>query len=259
MAFFAQAQQKFTLSGSIKDKASGEELIGASIQVLGQAGVGAVSNEYGFYSLTLNEGEYNIKTSFVGYQDVVQKIKLDKSQKLGILLGQGIEIQEVVISAEKKNENVTRAQMGVEKVEMKDVRTIPMLFGERDILKTIQLLPGVKSAGEGNSGFYVRGGASDQNLILLDEAPVYNASHLLGFFSTFNSDAIKDATLYKGNAPAQYGGRLASVLDLKMNEGNDKTYHVNGGIGLISSRLSVEGPIQKETSSFLVSAGQNGY
>lgn len=254
IAFLAQAQQKFTLSGSIKDKASGEELIGASVQVVGLSGVGAVSNEYGFYSLTLKEGEYTIKTSFVGYQDIQQKIKLDKSQKLDLQLGQGIEMQEVVIKAEKQNENVTRAQMGVEKVEMKDVRTIPMLFGERDVLKTIQLLPGVKSAGEGNSGFYVRGGASDQNLILLDEAPVYNASHLLGFFSTFNSDAIKDATLYKGNAPAQYGGRLASVLDLKMNEGNDKTYHVNGGIGLISSRLSVEGPIQKEKSSFLLSA-----
>lgn len=253
IAFLAQAQQKFTLSGSIKDKASGEELIGASVQVVGLSGVGAVSNEYGFYSLTLKEGEYTIKTSFVGYQDIQQKIKLDKSQKLDLQLGQGIEMQEVVIKAEKQNENVTRAQMGVEKVEMKDVRTIPMLFGERDVLKTIQLLPGVKSAGEGNSGFYVRGGASDQNLILLDEAPVYNASHLLGFFSTFNSDAIKDATLYKGNAPAQYGGRLASVLDLKMNEGNDKTYHVNGGIGLISSRLSVEGPIQNEKSSFLLS------
>lgn len=254
LALLAQAQQKFTLSGSIKDKASGEELIGASVQISELNGVGAISNEYGFYSLTLAAGEYTIQSSFVGYQPFSQTIKLTQDIKLNIELGQGIEMQEVIIKAEKQNENVTRAQMGVEKVDMKDVRTIPMLFGERDILKTIQLLPGVKSAGEGNSGFYVRGGASDQNLILLDEAPVYNASHLLGFFSTFNSDAIKDATLYKGNSPAQYGGRLSSVLDLKMNEGNDKTYHASGGIGLISSRLNLEGPIQKEKSSFLLSA-----
>ena len=256
--FLAQAQQKFTISGSVKDKASGEELIGAGVKIAELQGVGRASNEYGFYSITLNEGVYTVKSSYVGYQDFEQKITLNKNTKLDILLSQGVEIQEITVKAEKKNENVTRAQMGVEKIEMKDVRTIPVLFGERDVLKMIQLLPGVKSAGEGNSGFYVRGGTADQNLILLDEAPVYNASHLLGFFSTFNSDAIKDATLYKGNAPSQYGGRLASVLDLKMNEGNDKTYHANGGIGLISSRLSVEGPIQKEKSSFLI-AGRRTY
>jgi hypothetical protein len=255
MGLFAQ---KSTLSGTIRDKNSGEELIGASIQVIELKGTGAVANEYGFYSLTLKSGTYNIKVTYVGYQDMVQEIDLSKDQKLDINLSQGVEIQEVVVSAKKENENVTRAQMGVEKIEMKDVKTIPMLFGERDVLKTIQLLPGVKSAGEGNSGFYVRGGAADQNLILLDEAPVYNASHLLGFFSTFNSDAIKDATLIKGNSPAQYGGRLASVLDMKMNEGNDKKYHVTGGLGLISSRLSVEGPIQKEKSSFLL-AGRRTY
>ncbi len=250
--------QKSTLSGTIRDKNSGEELIGASIQVVELKGTGTVANEYGFYSLTLKNGEYNIKVSYVGYQDFLQKIDWSKDQKMDINLAQGVEMQEVMVSAKKENENVTRAQMGVEKIEMKDVKTIPMLFGERDVLKTIQLLPGVKSAGEGNAGFYVRGGASDQNLILLDEAPVYNASHLLGFFSTFNSDAIKDATLIKGNSPAQYGGRLSSVLDMKMNEGNDKTYHVNGGLGLISSRLSVEGPIQKEKSSFLL-AGRRTY
>ena len=256
--FWAQAQQKFTLSGSVKDKSSGEELIGAGVKIAELQGVGRASNEYGFYSITLNEGVYTVKSSYVGYQDFEQKITLNKNTKLDILLSQGVFIEEIEIKAEKKNENVTRAQMGVEKIEMKDVRTIPVLFGERDILKMIQLLPGVKSAGEGNSGFYVRGGTADQNLILLDEAPVYNASHLLGFFSTFNSDAIKDATLYKGNAPSQYGGRLASVLDLKMNEGNDKTYHASGGIGVISSRLSVEGPIQKEKSSFLI-AGRRTY
>ncbi|MFZ4544098.1 MAG: TonB-dependent receptor [Saprospiraceae bacterium] len=253
-----QAQQKYTISGKVKDNASGEELIGASVRILELPNAGRASNEYGFFSITLPEGIYTVNSSYAGYQDFNQKIKLDKDTKIDILLSQGIEIQEIIVSATRKNDNVTRAQMGVEKIEMKDVRSIPVLFGERDILKTIQLLPGVKSAGEGNSGFYVRGGSADQNLILLDEAPVYNASHLLGFFSTFNSDAIKDATLYKGNAPAQYGGRLASVLDLKMNEGNDKTYHVTGGLGLISSRLSVEGPIQKEKSSFLI-AGRRTY
>ncbi|MEY4904726.1 MAG: hypothetical protein RLZZ292_2541, partial [Bacteroidota bacterium] len=259
IGLFAQnGTQKNTLSGTIRDKNSGEELIGASVIVTDLQGVGAVSNEYGFYSLTLKSGLYNLKISYVGYQDLFQKMDLSKNQKLDINLSQGTEIQEVTIVAKKENENVTRAQMGVEKIEMKDVKTIPMLFGERDVLKTIQLLPGVKSAGEGNSGFYVRGGSADQNLILLDEAPVYNASHLLGFFSTFNSDAIKDATLIKGNSPAQYGGRLSSVLDMKMNEGNDKKYHVNGGIGLISSRLSVEGPIQNEKSSFLL-AGRRTY
>jgi len=252
--FGAFAQAKFTLSGSIRDKSSGEELIGASIQILELPGVGARSNEYGFYSITIPDGTYTIKSSYVGYQSLQETINLREDLKMDIQLGQAMEIKEIVIQAKKKNENVTQAQMGMNKIEMKDVRSIPMLFGERDVLKTIQLLPGVKSAGEGSSGFYVRGGSSDQNLILLDEAPVYNASHLLGFFSTFNGDAIKDATLFKGNAPAQYGGRLASVLDLKMNEGNDKTYHVNGGIGLISSRLSVEGPLQKEKSSFLIAA-----
>lgn len=250
--------QKATVSGTVRDKNSGEELIGATIQVTDLQNTGTISNEYGFYSLTLPQGAHTLKISYVGYQDFLQKINLDKDQKIDISLSQGVEIQEIVVTAEKNDENVSRAQMGVEKIEMKDVRTIPMLFGERDVLKTIQLLPGVKSAGEGNSGFYVRGGGADQNLILLDEAPVYNASHLLGFFSTFNSDAIKDATLIKGNAPAQYGGRLASVLDMKMNEGNDKTYHATGGIGLISSRLSIEGPIQKEKSSFLI-AGRRTY
>lgn len=244
--------QKFTLSGTIRDAKTGEELIGASVVVKELAGVGVTCNEYGFYSLTLKTGTYTFKTSFVGYQDFTNVIKLDKDQKLDIKLSSGTELEAVVISAKKENENVRKAQMGTDKLDIGDIAKIPVLFGEKDILKTIQLLPGVKSAGEGNSGFFVRGGASDQNLILLDEAPVYNASHLLGFFSTFNSDAIKDVTLIKGNSPAQYGGRLASVLDVKMNEGNDKNYQVKGGIGLISSRVSVEGPIQKEKSSFLI-------
>ena len=247
------AQEKFTLSGSVKDKTTGEELIGASIRVVELPNVGIRTNEYGFYSLTLPKGKYAIKASYIGFEETIQTINLDKNQKVNWELSKkGREIKEVKISAKKANENLTQTTMGMEKINMSEIAKLPVLFGEKDVLKTIQLLPGVKSAGEGNSGFFVRGGSADQNLILLDEAPVYNASHLLGFFSTFNSDAIKDATLIKGNTPAQYGGRLASVLDVKMNEGNDKEYHVAGGIGLISSRLSIEGPIQKEKSSFLI-------
>ncbi len=246
------AQNKYTLSGTIKDAASGEELIGATVSVKELTGIGVVCNEYGFYSLTLKEGNYTLKVSYIGYQDNISSIVLDKNQKLDFKLMSGTQLTEVVIKATKENENVTNAQMGAAKLDIKEIAKIPVLFGEKDVLKTLQLLPGVKSAGEGNSGFYVRGGASDQNLILLDEAPVYNASHLLGFFSTFNSDAIKDATLIKGNSPAQYGGRLSSVLDVKMNEGNDKNFKTKGGIGVISSRLSIEGPIQREKSSFLI-------
>ncbi len=247
-----QAQDKFTLSGTIRDKATGEELIGAAVYVTELAGVGTTANEYGFYSLTLKAGTYTLKSSYVGYQDFTQTLVLDKNTKLNIELIDGTQLSEITILAERDDENIRGAQMGVEKLDVKEISKLPVLFGERDILKTIQLLPGVKSAGEGNSGFFVRGGTADQNLIWLDEAPVYNASHLLGFFSTFNSDAIKDATLYKGNSPAQYGGRLSSVLDIKMNEGNDNQYKMKGGIGLISSRLSVEGPLQKDRSSFLI-------
>ncbi len=244
--------QNFTISGTLKDANSGEGLIGATVRIPELQGVGVTCNEYGFYSLTLKTGTYTLRASYVGYLDFEQQIVLTKDQRLDINLKDNATLQEVVVSARKENEKVTQAQMGVEKLDVAEIAKIPVIFGEKDILKTIQLLPGVKSAGEGNSGFYVRGGAADQNLILLDEAPVYNASHLLGFFSTFNSDAIKDVTLIKGNSPAQYGGRLASVLDIKMNEGNDKNYRVKGGIGVISSRLSVEGPIQKEKSSFLI-------
>jgi hypothetical protein len=244
--------QKFTLSGTLKDAATGEELIGASIMVQELSGVGVSANEYGFYSLTLPSGKYTLKTSYVGYQNQITSINLDKNQKLDILMQTGKQLTEVVVSAKKNDDNITRTQMGTEKLDIKEIAKLPVLFGEKDVLKTMQLMPGIKSAGEGNSGFYVRGGAADQNLILLDEAPVYNASHLLGFFSTFNSDAIKDATIIKGNSPAQYGGRLSSVLDVRMKEGNDKDYSVSGGIGIISSRLSIEGPIQKEKSSFMI-------
>jgi hypothetical protein len=246
-------QERFTISGTLRDKASGEELIGATITVKELPNTGIAANEYGFYSLSLPKGKYTFRASFVGYTEQFQTLDLDKNIKLDWSLESAAIMKEVVISAKKENENITKTTMGTEKLDINEISKIPVIFGEKDVLKTIQLLPGVKSAGEGNSGFYVRGGAADQNLILLDEAPVYNASHLLGFFSTFNSDAIKDATIIKGNSPAQYGGRLASVLDVRMREGNDKKFQTTGGIGLISSRLSIEGPIQNEKSSFMVS------
>jgi hypothetical protein len=252
--FILSAQDKFTLNGNVKDAATGEDLIGATIVVKELQGVGIRSNEYGFYSLSVPAGSYTIRATYLGYEELLESVSIKENTKLNLnLKAKGREIKQVTIKAKKENDNITKNSMGTQKLEMKEIAKLPVLFGEKDILKTIQLLPGVKNAGEGNSGFFVRGGSADQNLILLDEATVYNASHLLGFFSTFNSDAIKDATLIKGNSPAQYGGRLASVLDVKMNEGNNKDYHVAGGIGLISSRLSVEGPIQKDKSSFLLS------
>lgn len=248
------AQVRHTISGQIRDAKTGESLIGATIRVKEKPDQGTAANEYGFYSLTLPEGDYTVIATSMGFMEKEISISLKKDLKQDIALGaQGKELKEVQVSARARDENVRSAQMGVEKLNMKEINQIPVLFGERDLLKAVQYLPGVKSAGDGNSGFFVRGGSADQNLILLDEALVYNPSHLLGFFSTFNSDAIKDATLYKGNMPAQYGGRLSSAMDIKMKDGNDQDYHVNGGIGLIASRLSVEGPIVKDKGSFLVS------
>ena len=247
------SQSKRTISGGIRDAKTGEELIGATISVKEIPNTGASSNAYGFYSLTLPQGIYTINARYVGYTEYTKQINLDSSRVINInLVPVAVEMKQVEISARRADENVKQAQMSVTKLDIVELGKIPVIFGEKDILKTIQLLPGVKSAGEGNSGFYVRGGNSDQNLILLDEAMVYNASHLLGFFSTFNNDALKDATLYKGNMPAEYGGKLSSVLDLKMKDGNDKTYSVGGGIGLIASRLYVEGPIVPDKGSFIV-------
>ncbi len=253
----AIAQQTYSVSGTVKDKKNGELLIGVSVKVSEDPTINVVANEYGFYSLSLPEGNYTLIISYPGYQDFEQQIKVDQNIKVDLPLlpaeTAAKAIDEVVITGIKKDKNLTSAQMGAETLSIKNIEKLPVLFGEKDVMKTIQLLPGIKSNGEGSSGFSVRGGATDQNLILLDEAPVYNASHLLGFFSTFNSDALKDASIIKGNSPAQYGGRLSSVLDVKMKDGNNKDYNINGGIGLISSRLSVEGPIQKEKSSFIVS------
>ena len=247
------AQSTVVVSGSVRDKQTGESLIKAVVRIQELPNAGIISNEYGFYFLTLPKGNYSVVVSQVGYETLVQKIKLDSSQTINFSLQTKNVLKEVVVESSRKNDNLTKAQMGTETINMAAISKVPVIFGEKDLLKTIQLLPGVKSAGEGNSGFFVRGGGADQNLILLDEAPVYNATHLLGFFSTFNSDAIKDATIIKGNSASQYGGRLSSVLDVKMKEGNNQDYVVNGGIGLISSKVSVEGPLQKNKSSFILS------
>jgi hypothetical protein len=255
LPLLAVAQVRHTVSGTIRDSASGETLIGASLVLLEQPRSAVLSNSFGFYSINAPAGHYTLVVSFAGYRSDTTKITLDKDLALAVQLNSATgQLQEVVVSANRNDANVTKPLMGVQKLSVTEIRDIPVIFGEKDILKTIQLLPGVQSAGDGNSGFYVRGGSIDQNLILLDGATVYDPSHLLGFFSVFNSDAIKDVTLYKGAIPAEYGGRLSSVLDVKMNDGNSKDYSASGGIGLIDSRLTIEGPIQKDDGSFIVSA-----
>ncbi len=252
---FLFAQTKHTISGTISDTSSGEGMIGVRIKIKELSGIGTVTNEYGFYSLTLAEGVYTFEFSAIGFEMKSQVFDLKENVKFNLELAAPTkEISEVVVTTKRKDENVRSAQTGVETLDIRQLSKVPVIFGEKDIIKTMQLTPGIKSGGDGSSGFYVRGGSSDQNLILLDEAPVYNASHLLGFFSTFNSDAIKTATIYKGTQPAQYGGRLASVLDIRMNEGNNKKYRISGGLGLISSKLNIEGPLKKDKSSFLISA-----
>lgn len=244
---------KFSLHGSIRSAKTGETIIGATVSIIGGSAA-TISNEYGFYSLTLPGGNYTVQFSAIGLHTRQEAVDLTKDTQLSLSLEEdSMELAGVTVTASATTTNRRSPQMSMERINVQSVRNVPVIFGERDILKTMQLLPGVKSAGEGNSGFYVRGGTADQNLILLDEAPVYNPSHLLGFFSTFNSDAIKNVTLYKGAMPAQYGGRLSSVVDIKMNDGNNQDIDVSGGIGLIASRLMIEGPLQKGRSSFLVS------
>ncbi|MBE9660718.1 TonB-dependent receptor [Mucilaginibacter myungsuensis] len=252
----ANAQSKFTISGTVKDAQSGETLIGATITTAEQKQKGVASNGYGFYSLSLPSGKYTLLISYVGYRATEIMVDLQKNMVIKASLNPDAELQEVTISAEKVvvNDNISNPQMGLNKLEPDQISNIPVLLGEKDILKTIQLLPGVKSTGEANSGIYIRGGSADQNLVLLDGAQVYNATHLFGFFSIFNSDAIKDVSLYKGGMPAAYGGRISSVLDIKMDEGNDQKFGMQGGIGLISSRLKAEGPLVKNKSSFMISA-----
>jgi len=251
----ASAQKKYTISGTVKDASTGEALIGATFIIKQSAQNGTASNSYGFYSISAPAGMDTLLVTYVGYSPAAYGVDMHGNKTINVSLNSKSDLTEVVINGRaRNNENVTSPQMGVEKLDMSQINNVPVLLGERDILKTITLLPGVKAASEGNTGFYVRGGASDQNLILLDEAVVYNASHLFGFFSTFNSDAIKDVSLFKGGMPAQYGGRLSSVLDIKMDEGNNQDYVVQGGLGLISSRLKIEGPIVKNKGSFMISA-----
>ena len=249
------AQNKFTVSGTIHDAKTGEALIGATVYIKELQNTGTYSNAYGFYSLTLAEGKYTVNTQFIGYNKIDTVISLHQNIKMNFDIKEtSTTLKELEIKSDKVNKNVTSTEMSTQKLEVKEINSIPVFLGEKDILKTIQLLPGIKSTSEGNTGFYVRGGGSDQNLILLDEANVYSPSHLLGFFSVFNSDAIKDVTVFKGGIPAEYGGRISSVLDVKMNDGNSKKYKVTGGIGLIASRLTIEGPIKKDKGSFIVSA-----
>ena len=254
-AVSAFGQKNTTISGTIKDNATGETLIGASVRIKELPQKGTSTNSYGFYSITIPKGDYTLIYTYIGYETTSKQVSLHKNQVIDIMLAPSNTLKEVVIGSNRpNNDQVLSPEMGVEKLNMAQINSVPVVFGEKDILKTITLMPGVKSGGEGNTGFYVRGGASDQNLILLDEAPVYNASHLFGFFSTFNSDAIKDVTLYKGGMPAEYGGRLSSVLDVKMYDGNAKDFTVQGGLGLIASRIKVEGPIDSGKGSFMVSA-----
>lgn len=257
ITLFSFSQEKHTISGYVKDEA-GEELIGATIYIQNLK-TGTVTNVYGFYSITLIAGNYNIDYSYIGCETQTKKINLNQNHSFNITLIEASEtIDEVVITAERKNENVVKTEMSTMKLQAKDIKKIPALFGEIDVIKAIQLLPGIQATGEGFSGFNVRGGSPDQNLILFDEATVYNASHLMGFFSVFNNDAIKDVKLYKGDIPAQYGGRLSSLLDIRMKEGNQKKLQATGGIGTISSRLTLEGPIIEDKWSVLV-AGRRTY
>lgn len=246
--------QNFSISGTIKDASNGEDLIGALIGIVEMPGKGTSTNSYGFYSLTLPAGSYTLVFQSLGYQTRKERIELKGNLSLKAELKSAeSELSEVQITDVRTNDNVRKNEMGVMKIDPKAVESVPVLFGERDIIKIFQMTPGVKSAGEGNAGFFVRGGSADQNLILLDEAPVYNASHLLGFFSVFNSDALKDVTLYKGGMPAEYGGRSSSVMDIKMKDGNAKSFGAQGGIGIIASRLTIEAPIVKDRGSFIVS------
>jgi hypothetical protein len=244
-------EKKVTISGTIKDHSNGEDLIGAEIIISGTR-TGTVSNAYGFYSLSLPRGKYTLAFSYIGYLKKEIPVELTSDTKLNIeLTVNAKELTEVVVSAESKNVTITKAEMSVEKLSAKAIKTVPALMGEVDVIKAIQLLPGVQSTSEGSSGFSVRGGGHDQNLILLDEATVYSASHLMGFFSVFNNDAIKDVTLYKGDIPATFGGRLSSLLDIRTKDGNNQRFTGTGGVGLISSRLTLESPLGQKASALV--------
>jgi hypothetical protein len=244
-------EKKYTVSGSIRDGSNGEDLIGAEVVIDGTR-TGTVSNAYGFYSISLPKGKYTLVFSYIGYRKKETPFELSADLKLNVNLeSDAQELSEVVISAEGRNANVVQTDMSMEKLSAKAIKAVPAMMGEVDVIKAIQLLPGVQSTSEGSSGFSVRGGGHDQNLILLDEAAVYSASHLMGFFSVFNNDAIKDVTLYKGDIPASFGGRLASLLDIRTKDGNSQRYTATGGVGLISSRLTLEGPLGDKASAII--------
>jgi hypothetical protein len=256
--FVINAQEKFTISGTITDSNGNETLIGVNI-IVPNLQTGTVTNEYGFYSLSPPTGTYEVQISYLGYQTISETIVLDKDISKNYKLVEAAEsLDEVVITDDVERLNIKKPQMSVNSLSIKTIKNMPVVLGEVDVIKSITLLPGVTNAGEGASGFNVRGGAADQNLILLDEATIFNSSHLFGFFSVFNPDAIKDIKLYKGGIPAKYGGRVSSVLDIYQKEGNSSEFHMNGGIGLISSRLLAEGPIKKDKGSFLF-GGRSSY
>lgn len=254
----AVGQEKYTLSGTVTDAATGETLIGVNV-LIPSLQTGTITNEYGFYSITLTEGTYQVIYSSIGFKEVKQEIVLTQKVQNNIEIEEDLtQLGEIVITADNEKLNVKKPQMSVNTLNSSTIKKIPVVLGEADVIKAITLLPGVTNAGEGASGFNVRGGAADQNLILLDEATLFNSSHLFGFFSVFNPDAIKDLTLYKGGIPARYGGRVASVLDIYQKDGNNKEFKATGGIGLIASRLLVEGPIVEDKSSFLI-GGRSSY
>ena len=252
------AQNRFTLSGEITDAETGENLVGATVYIA-ESSLGGISNSYGFYSLTIPGGKQEFICRYVGYEEFREEINLKDDMRLNISLSpESALLEEVVVRAERADKNLSSVEIGVEKLDVSSIAKIPVLLGEKDVLKTLQLLPGISTISEGSAGFSVRGGSVDQNLILLDEAPVYSASHLMGFFSVFNADAIRDVNVYKGGIPANYGGRAASVVDIQMKDGNSQHFAGSGGIGLISSRLTLEGPIVKDKSSFILS-GRRSY
>lgn len=251
---FALSQEKATISGYVRDAGSGEDLIGATIRTESKA-YGVITNVYGFYSLTIPKGQYTLSVSYVGYDAYTSPVTVDDDVTLNHdLISSAEQLEDVVISGEALNSNVSKNEMSVMRLSAKTIQQVPAVFGEPDVLKSILLLPGVTSVGEGASGFNVRGGSADQNQIQLDEGLIYNASHVLGFFSTFNSDAIKDVKIYKGGIPARYGGRLSSVLDVRQKEGNMKQFTGQGAVSLVSARALIEGPIVKDKSSFMVAA-----
>jgi len=252
LPFLSLSQEKFTLNGYITDKESGESLIGATVYI-NELNAGTVTNAYGFYSITLDQGTYSLDFRYIGYVSMSRSIDLNSNQKVDIELeGDDIQLENIVISDQAEDFNVSSIEMSTAKLDMSKISEIPTFLGENDIIKAIQLLPGVSSVGEGASGFNVRGGSVGQNLVLLDEAPVYNSSHLLGFLSVFNPDAVKDLKLYKGGIPSRFGGRLSSILDIRMKDGNNKKTVLSGGIGSIFSRFTLESPIKKDKSSFIL-------